>query len=76
MSETCERLIRCFQAVFPQLTADDTVKASSSIVSDWDSIATVTLAATVEEEFDVRFDPREIEKLDSFQAFLDRLGRA
>lgn len=76
MNDTRDRLIGCFQAVFPHLSAQDAAKASSSRVGQWDSVATVTLAAAVEEEFDVRFEASEIEKLDSFQAFLDRLDRS
>ena len=75
MNDSRDRLIGCFQAVFPHLTTDDIVKATSARISDWDSVATVTLAAAVEEEFDVSLDAREIEKLNSFQAFADRLER-
>jgi acyl carrier protein len=76
VSDTRERLVRCFQAVFPELTPAEAARASANRVATWDSVATSTLVAAVEEEFDVRFDPREIEKLTSFQAFLARLDRA
>lgn len=75
MSDTRERLVRCFQAVFPELTSAETARASVNRVAMWDSVATSTLAAAVEEEFEIRFDPREIEKLTSFQAFWTRLDR-
>jgi acyl carrier protein len=65
-----QRLIRCFQAVFPELTETDVERASVSRLAAWDSVATVTLAASVEEEFGIQFEADEIEKMDSFQNFL------
>jgi len=76
MNDRHERLIGCFQAVFPDLTAEQIVNANSSRVGDWDSVATVTLTATVEEEFGITFDARDIEKLDSFRAFAKHLGES
>ncbi len=73
MSDTQQRLVQCFQAVFPDLDERDVVNASSSRVGGWDSLATVTLVAVVEEEFGVQFDASELEKMDSFQRFRDRL---
>jgi acyl carrier protein len=40
----------------------------------WDSVATVSLAAAVEEEFGIQFDPEEIENLNSFQSCLNLLA--
>jgi acyl carrier protein len=74
MSDTQTRLIRCFQAVFPELTESQAVRASVSRTNNWDSLASVTLIAAVEEEFGIQFDGGEIEQLNSFQRFLDRLG--
>jgi len=65
-----QRLIRCFQAVFPDLTETDVARASVSRLAAWDSVATVTLAASVEEEFGIQFEADEIEKMNSFQSFL------
>jgi acyl carrier protein len=66
-----QRLIRCFQAVFPELTETDVARASVSRLAAWDSVATVTLAASVEEEFGIQFEADEIEKMNSFQSFLE-----
>ncbi len=65
-----QRLIRCFQAVFPDLTETEVARASVSRLAAWDSVATVTLAASVEEEFGIQFEADEIEKMNSFQSFL------
>ena len=70
MSDTRERLIHCFQAVFPDLSEADAARATAQRVGSWDSVATVTLTAVVEEEFGVQFQPDDIEKLTSFDAFL------
>ncbi len=75
MNEIRQRLVRCFQAVFPDLTEVDVLRASASRVSGWDSVATVTLVAAVEEEFSLQVDPQEIEKLTSFQVFLDKVEK-
>lgn len=74
MTETEQRLIRCFRAVFPELTSDhDASHASASSVAAWDSLATVILAAAIEDELGVQIDPEEIEKLNSFQSYLNWL---
>ena len=75
MPDSRQRLIRCFQAVFPDLTDADAPRASIHRVAAWDSVAQVTLAAVVEEEFGFQFAVEELEKLDSFDAFLSRLDR-
>jgi acyl carrier protein len=76
VSETQHRLIRCFRAVFPELNTDrDALEANVSSVAAWDSLATVILAAAVEEEFGVQVEPEEIEKLTSFQSYLTWLAR-
>lgn len=76
MSDKEQRLIRCFQAVFPGLSAAEAVRASAASLARWDSLATVTLAAAVEEEFGVQLAAHEIEEMNSFQRFLDRLNGA
>ena len=71
MSDTRQGLIRCFQAVFPELSESEAAQASMSSVAEWDSVATVILAAAVEEELGIQFDPEEIERMNSFQSYLD-----
>jgi acyl carrier protein len=75
MSERENRLIRCFASVFPGLTAEELrtvgIESSSGV---WDSLSTVTLAAVVEEEFDLEIDEAVLPELDSFPAFLRYLS--
>ena len=73
MADIQDRLIQCFQAVFPDLSEADIKRADSDRVGRWDSMATVTLAATVEEEFGIQFDPAEVEKLTSYKQFSNRV---
>jgi acyl carrier protein len=65
-----ENLIHCFSAVFPSLSESQVVKASTSSVRDWDSVAGVTLLALIEEEFGVQLNPKDIQHLTSFDLIL------
>lgn len=68
-----ERLIGCFLGVFPELKKADVSKASNTSVAGWDSVALVTLLATIEEEFGIQFDAERMEQLTSFDAILSYL---
>ena len=69
MNDTQERLIRCFSTVFPGLSRNEILQASSASTPGWDSLAMVTLLAVIEEEFGVQFPPHELEALVSFDSF-------
>ena len=69
MSDRRNRLIRCFASVFPTLTPEEILVTSAGSVGVWDSLATVTLAAVIEEEFKIQIDLSGLSKLDSFEAF-------
>jgi acyl carrier protein len=73
MTDVETRLTRCFNAVFPNVTASEIHAASVDSVEGWDSLATVTLMAVVEEEFDTTIEPEELEHLQSFDAYMRRL---
>ncbi len=60
MSDVDARLQKCFSAVFPDLPPDIIPGATPSSVKTWDSVATVTLLAVVEEEFGVAIDIDEL----------------
>ncbi len=74
MADNQARLIRCFQAIFSDLSEGEIVRAAVGRTATWDSMATVTLVAVVEEEFTMQFDVSEIENLNSFQRFAERLN--
>ena len=69
MSELDSRLIRCFSSVFPALSPEEIRIASAESLPAWDSLAAVTLATVVEQEFIVHVDLLDLLKLDSFEAF-------
>jgi acyl carrier protein len=62
------RLVACFAGVFPSLTEREICDADASTVKGWDSVASVTLFATVEEEFGVEIDIAEMAELLSFRS--------
>jgi hypothetical protein len=45
-----ETLVRCFAAVFEGMPRSEIVAASVDSVEEWDSVASVTLLAVLEEE--------------------------
>ena len=61
------RLVNCFKAVFPNLTDEEVTRASITSVSEWDSIAAISLVVVVEEEFGTEISADEIENLISFE---------
>jgi len=63
-----QRLIRCFASVFPALSTEEIPQASTETVDLWDSLAAVTLAAVLEEEFGVPIDPLDLPELSSYTA--------
>ena len=76
MSELVNRLTLCFASVFPGSTEEEIRNASTESVGVWDSLSSVTLAAVIQEEFNLEIDPDVLPNLDSFQAFRDYLQTA
>jgi acyl carrier protein len=73
--EDVVRLERCFAAVFPDLSPEQLRQADADNVAAWDSMATVTLMAVVNEEFGSDLDLDQMEPLRSFGSLLDHLER-
>jgi acyl carrier protein len=67
MNDLQVRLSRCFSAVFPALCPDTILEAQSSNVENWDSVASVTLFATIEEEFGIEIDVQDLKDLLSYK---------
>jgi acyl carrier protein len=63
MSELDDRLIRCFSAEFPYLTIEEISAARIGAVQGWDSLATVTLFALIEEEFGIEINLEHLPEL-------------
>lgn len=75
MSEIRERLVQCFSATFPNLTVEEIQSASPATVPTWDSLASITLVAVMEEEFAIQIEPEDIEHLLSFENSLDYINK-
>jgi acyl carrier protein len=73
MSDLENRLVGCFQTVFPEMTAADIRSASQEKLDQWDSVAAITLVNVVEEEFSTQIDYDLLPNLDSFAKVLEYL---
>jgi len=70
MDEMEKRLAACFSTVLPELPLEEISQASAASVESWDSVATVTLLAVVEEEFGITIGDEEPARFDSFKNIL------
>ena len=68
-----ERLQNCFAIVFPNLERNQIRHAETENVEGWDSVAMVTLAAVIAEEFQLNIPAEDLSELLSFTAFADYL---
>jgi acyl carrier protein len=70
MDETKVRLAKCFSAVFPELASEEIPHADPHTVGHWDSLATVTLLALIQEEFGASLDFGKLGETISFGRIL------
>lgn len=68
------RLENCFDAVFADLELGDLRKASVASVPEWDSLATITLMALIEEEFGITISTDDLELFVSFKVINELIG--
>jgi acyl carrier protein len=64
------RLAKCFQIVFPDLPGSEVASMSQAGYAAWDSVAAITLANVIEEEFEIEMDLDALADLDSFPKIL------
>ena len=74
MSDLDAKLVRCFQAVFPNLPTEDIHQASAETIPAWDSVATINLLNVIAEEFQIEFDWDTLEGMNSFAAVRESLS--
>ena len=67
-SET--RLVKVFEAVFPDLSPDQIPSASQDTVQNWDSVAAITLMNLIEEEFSIQMEFEDLGDLTTFAKVL------
>jgi acyl carrier protein len=75
VDEGSAALDRCFAAVFPELADDEIPAASVDSVSEWDSLASLTLIALLEEEFGAQISELDLPELRSYADVRDYLRR-
>jgi acyl carrier protein len=68
-----DKLVSCFEAVFPSLSKEAIPAATHDNVPGWDSTAQVTLLTLVGEEFGIDIDFEEFEGATSFALVLETL---
>jgi len=68
VTESQDRLVRCFSSVFPTLSEAE-IRASDVVpLFDIDSLAGVTLVTLIDQEFGVNVDLPDLLELGSFEA--------
>lgn len=73
MADLRDRLVDCFAAVFPRLSKEEILRADHHNISAWDSVASVTLFAAIEEEFEMELEIGDLPGLVSFEKILTYL---
>jgi acyl carrier protein len=75
MNDLQARLSKCFALVFPEFSEGQIRAATQKTVEGWDSVATVTIIALIEEEFGLEVEPEALEHLHSFDSTLAYLEK-
>lgn len=70
MDDIRDKLARCFALAFPKLDPSKYATASVQTVSEWDSIAQLTLLTLISEEFGREMDFEEFDGATSFEELL------
>lgn len=70
MDDVQNRLTNCFSAVFPGVPAAEIRQSTQVTMAKWDSIAVITLANVIEEEFGFPVDFDRLPEFDSYQKIL------
>lgn len=71
MPDISSRTAACFLGVFPGLAEADVARASQASLSQWDSVAHVTLLSSIAEEFQIELDEESFESLSSYLLIVD-----
>jgi acyl carrier protein len=73
MHDAKNRLNKCFTSAFSSLPTASFTEADTTNVVAWDSVASVTLFALIEEEFGIELDVQALGQLNSYQKILEYL---
>lgn len=75
-TEIFEKLTEIFQDVFDDNAIAISDSTTAADIPDWDSLTHITLLATVEDEFDVKFGMKEVQGLKNVGELADLIERA
>jgi len=75
MTDTKDRVSRCFSIVFPGIRQEDIPLASPASMAAWNSLAHIRLLSVIGEEFGLEPDMEDFEELTSYPLILDWVGK-
>lgn len=75
-TEIFEKLTEVFRDVFDDETITIGEATTASDIEDWDSLTHITLLATVEEEFGVKFSMKAVQGLKNVGELADLIAEA
>ncbi|WP_031494852.1 phosphopantetheine-binding protein [Bryobacter aggregatus] len=73
MNDLKPRLATCFTNIFPDLKPEEIPQASANTLATWDSVAQVTLLASIAEEFGIELEMADFDELVSYPLILEYL---
>lgn len=73
--EILKRIVMVFRDVFDDDGIQITEKTTAADIEDWDSLTHITLISSVEEEFDIRFEMREVISFKNVGDMLSAIGK-
>jgi acyl carrier protein len=75
MTDTQERLAKCFKSLLPNLVLTEMAAVELESLEGWDSVATVTLLVLIEEEFGIDLTSYDLNSDHSFNGIAESLSR-
>lgn len=72
--EIMEKVQRIFREVFDDDTLVIKDSTNSSDIEDWDSLEHISLVVSMEKEFDLKFDLKEVNKLANVGEMVDLIA--
>lgn len=73
--EIFQKLNDVFQDIFDDDSITVTEKTTAADIEDWDSLMHITLISAVEEEFDIRFEMKDVIRFNNVGEMADVIER-